>query len=122
MNSHLNLQMFSVLYVCGNYSGILSSLDRRFEALEIRRAFIVFQLMTILEENHHRILLIEHDLPLEDAQEMAEYASKAMRRPRKDAVALRYSPGADAYFEELVKNADRVFYFDEGFRAETRIS
>jgi hypothetical protein len=25
------------------------------------------------------------------------------------------------YFEELVKNADRVFYFNEGQRAEARI-
>jgi len=31
------------------------------------------------------------------------------------------APGADPYFEELVKNADRVFYFDEGPRPETRI-
>ncbi len=39
LNNHLNLQRFKVLYVCGNYSGVLSSLDRRFEALEVRRAF-----------------------------------------------------------------------------------
>ncbi len=31
------------------------------------------------------------------------------------------TPGADPYLEELVKNADRVFYFDEGPRAEARI-
>ncbi|HSD56648.1 MAG TPA: hypothetical protein VLB04_00595, partial [Methanotrichaceae archaeon] len=50
MNRNLNLQRFRVLYVSGNYSAILSRLDRRFEALEIRRAFTVFQLMTVLEE------------------------------------------------------------------------
>jgi hypothetical protein len=122
LNRNLNLQRFRVLYICGNYSGILSSLDRRFEALEIRRAFTVFQIMTILEENNHTILFIEHDPSLyEDAKEMAEVVSERMRDASKDAAILLYSPGADPYFEELVKNADRVFYFDEGPRAETRI-
>lgn len=111
-----------MIYVSGNYSSILSSLDRRFEALEVRRAFTVFQLMTILEENCHTIVIIEHDpLLYEDAQEMTEYVSHAMREASNEAAVLLYAPGADPYFEELVKNADRVFYFDEGPRAEARV-
>ena len=79
LNQNLNLQRFRVLYICGNYSGTLSGLDRRFEVLEIRRAFTVFHLMTILEENSHTILLIEPDPSLyEDAKEMAEVVSKAI--------------------------------------------
>lgn len=35
LNRNLNLQRFKVLYVTGNYSALLSKLDRRFEALEI---------------------------------------------------------------------------------------
>ena len=50
LNRNLNLQRYKVLYICGNYSGILSKLDRRFQDLEIRRTFTVFQLMTVLEE------------------------------------------------------------------------
>jgi len=122
LNRNLNLQRFNVIYVCGNYSSILSSLDRRFEALDVRRAFTVFQLMTVLEQNHHTIVIIEHDpLLYEDAQEMTEYVSQAMREASNDATVLLYAPGADPYFEELVKNADRVFYFDEGPRAEARV-
>lgn len=122
LNRNLNLQRFNVIYVSGNYSSILSSLDRRFEALEVRRAFTVFQLMTILEENCHTIVIIEHDpLLYEDAQEMTEYVSHAMREASNEAAVLLYAPGADPYFEELVKNADRVFYFDEGPRAEARV-
>ncbi len=49
LNQNLNLQRFKILYVCGNYSGILSKLDRKFTYLEVRRAFTTFQLMTILE-------------------------------------------------------------------------
>jgi len=41
-----------------------------------------------------------------------------MRETSKDAAVLLYAPGADTYFEELVKNADRVFYFDEGLKRE----
>ena len=122
LNRNLNLQRLRVIYVCGNYSSILSSLDRRFDALDVRRAFTVFQLMTVLEQNHNTIVMIEHDpLLYEDAQEMAEYVSQAMREASNEAAVLLYAPGADPYFEELVKNADRVFYFDEGPRAEARV-
>ena len=62
-----------------------------------------------------------HPLLYEDVQEMTEYVSQAMRAASKDAAVLLYALGADPYFEELVKNADRVFYFDEGPRAEARV-
>lgn len=42
LNRNLNLQRFNVLYICGNYSSVLSRLDRRFQELDIRRAFTVF--------------------------------------------------------------------------------
>ncbi|MDM7933858.1 MAG: hypothetical protein QUS08_00535, partial [Methanothrix sp.] len=57
----------------------------------------------------------------EDAREMTEYVSRALMEAAKEAAVLLYAPGADPYFEELVRNADRVFYFDEGPRAETRV-
>jgi hypothetical protein len=47
LNRNLNLQRFKVLFITGNYSGILSRLYRRFTGLEIRRGFTTFQLMTI---------------------------------------------------------------------------
>jgi len=44
--------------------------------LEIRRGFTTFQLMTILEEAYHSLILVEHDPILyEDSQEMVEYIS-----------------------------------------------
>jgi hypothetical protein len=62
-------------------------LESKLVAQEIRRAFTVFQLMTILEE----------------------------------AAVLLYSPGTDTFLEDMTKNADRVFYFDEGPRATTKL-
>ncbi len=121
LNSHLNLQRFKVLYVCRNHSGIPSSLDWRFDAPEVRRAFTVFQAMAALEESSNTIVVIEHDpLLYEDASEMTEYISQAMREAALDVAALLYSPGADPHLEELIKNEDRVFYFDEGPQPEAR--
>ncbi|NPV63257.1 MAG: hypothetical protein HPY61_11635 [Methanotrichaceae archaeon] len=122
LNRNLDLQHFRVLYVTGNYSGLLTRLDRRFSELEIRRGFTVFQLMTILEEAGHSLILVEHDPMLyEDAREMTEYVSGALQQADHEAAVLLFASGVDPYFEELVQNADRVWYFDEGPRAEARI-
>ncbi|MFB3765391.1 MAG: hypothetical protein ACE14P_09110 [Methanotrichaceae archaeon] len=44
-----------------------------------------------------------------------------MRVASNEAAVLLYASGADPYFEELVKNADRVFHFDGGPMAEARV-
>jgi hypothetical protein len=99
LNRNLDLQRYKVLYISGNYSGILSKLDRRFQDLEIRRAFTVFQLMTILEEARHSLILIEHDpLLYEQAVEMTEYISKSMSDAAKEAAVLLYSPSTDTFW------------------------
>ena len=122
LNRNLNLQCYQVLYICGNYSGILSKLDRRFTDLDIRRAFTVFQLMTVLEEARHSLIIVEHDPMLyEDAAEMVEYVSRAMSDAAKEATVLLYAQGTDPILEELAKNADRVWYFDEGPRTAPRL-
>jgi hypothetical protein len=38
----------------------------------------------------------------------------------KEAVVLLYSSGTDPFLEDMTRNADRVFYFDEGPRATAR--
>jgi hypothetical protein len=48
--------------------------------MKIRRAFTAFQLMTILEEARHSLILIEHDLFCTSTPwKMPEYISKSMR-------------------------------------------
>jgi DNA polymerase I len=61
LNSHPELQRYKTIFICGNYSRILSQLDRNVTELDVRRAFTVFQLMTILQENHLSFLIVEHD-------------------------------------------------------------
>ncbi len=50
-----------------------------------------------------------------------EYVSLTLRGA-KEAAVLLYAPGADSYFKEMEKNADRIFYFGEGPRTESRIA
>jgi DNA polymerase I len=114
LNSHLNLQRYKILYIPGNYSRILSRLDRNITELEIRRAFTVFQLMTILEENHHSFLIVEHDPMLyEDAKEMVEYVAQALKQTSRETTILLYSPALDPSLEKMTELADRVFCFYE---------
>jgi hypothetical protein len=78
--------------------------------------------MTSLEEAHHSLIIVEHDpLLYEDAEDLAEYVSQAMKEAAKDVTVLLYASAADPYFEELTGNADRVFYFEEGPRVSPRL-
>ncbi len=112
--NNLNLQRYKVLFVSGNYSRILSRLNRNVTELDVRRAFTCFQLMTILEENHHSFLILEHDpLLYEDAGEMVEYVAQHLRQTSREATVLLYSPTMDPYLEKMTPLAGRVFCFYE---------
>ena len=107
INSHPELQ---ILFISGNYSRILSRLNRNIPELEVRRAFTSFQLMTILEENHHSILIVEHDpLLYEDSQEMVGYLAQALKQTSREATILLYAPALDPHLEKITELADRVF-------------
>ena len=110
LNSHLELQRNKILFISGNYSRILSRLNRNITELEVRRAFTVFQLMTILEENHHSFLIVEHDpLLYEDAGEMVEYLAQALKQTSREATILLYAPALDPHLQKMTELADRVF-------------
>ena len=110
LNSHLELQRNKILFISGNYSRILSRLNRNITELEVRRAFTVFQLMTILEENHHSFLIVEHDPMLyEDAGEMVEYLAQALKQTSREATILLYAPALDPHLQKMMELADRVF-------------
>lgn len=121
INNNSNLQRYKVLFISGNYSRILSRLNRNITELDVRRAFTVFQLMTILEENHHTFLIVEHDpLLYEDASEMVEYVAQHFRQTSKEAIVLLYSPALDQHMEKITPLADRVFCFIEMSKTPAR--
>ena len=51
---------------------------------------------------------------------MIEYVSQGLLDAAKEAAVLLYSPGTDTFLEDMTRNADRVFYFDEGPRVTTK--
>jgi hypothetical protein len=104
------LQRYKTLFICGNYSRILSRLNRNITELDVRRAFASFQLMTILEENHHSFLIVEHDpLLYEDAGEMVGYLAQALKQTSREATVLLYAPARDPHLQKLTELAGRVF-------------
>jgi hypothetical protein len=122
LNRNPNLQRYNILYASGNFSSILSRLHRTITDLEVRRGFTTFQIMTILWEAHHSLIIVEHDpLIYENSAEMVEYVSKAMKEAAQEATVLLYSPGLDPFVEELARNSDHVFYFEEGPRDSPRL-
>ena len=121
INSHPELQRCKTLFICGNYSRILSRLDRDFTELEVRRAFTSFQLLTILEENHHSFLIVEHDPMLyEDAGEMVEYVAEHLKQTSREATVLVYASALDPHLQKISELADRVFCFYEVPKAPAR--
>jgi len=72
---------------------------------------MVFRLMSVLQQADHQI---EHDPQLYNgAAEMVVDVSCAIA----EAPVLLYSPEVDPFFEDLVKNADRTFCFEQGPRS-----
>jgi len=47
----------------------------------------------------------------ENAQEMTEYISKALKQASYEATVLLYSPEIDPFLEDLINLADRVSQF-----------
>jgi len=76
----------------------------------IRRAFTSFQLMTILEENHHSFLILEH-VPMlneEDGGEMVELHGSGTEADLMEATILLYSPQVRTHRQKMTGLADRM--------------
>jgi len=66
--------------------------------------------MTILQENHHSFLIVEHDPQLyEDAKEMVEYVAQHLKQTSREATVLLYAPALDPHLQKMTELADRVF-------------
>jgi len=112
VNASRDLQRYMFLYVCGNYSRILTNISRTAGTFEVRRAFTAHQLLTILREAYHTIVMVEHDPTLFEETEggmvLAEIL-RALKAAAQDAMVILYAPAADRTFHTLAKGADRVF-------------
>jgi len=108
LNNTVDLRRFLFLYIGGNYSRILSCLDRTSKNLEVRRAFTAHQLFTILRETCHTVIFVEHDPELFDgAASMAEPVAGALADAGRESLVILYSPVPDRTFFVLARRAGR---------------
>lgn len=109
INSNADLQRFLFLYIGGNYSRVLSGIHRDSTNFEIRRAFTAHQLLSVLREASHTIVLVEHDPTLfEGAEKMLAPLAGALRDAGRESLVILYAPSIDRTFAALMRQADRV--------------
>ena len=120
INSSGDLQRYLFLYVSGNYSRILTHVNRISTNFDVRRAFTAHQLFTILNEVSHTVVFIEHDPTLFDgAWEMIAPIAGALGQISRGSTVILFSPSADRSFSLLTRNARHVICFlrEEQMRA-----
>ncbi len=109
INGNPDLGRFLFLFLCGNYSRILSRINRTSANFEIRRPFTADQLLTALKEAGHTVIFIEHDPTLFDgADRLLVPVAAALRDAGHEALVILYSPAMDRSFAALARQADRV--------------
>lgn len=108
LNSNADLKRFLFLYIGGNYSRILSGLDRTSKNFEVCRAFTAHQLFTLIREAGHTVVFIEHDPELFDgADAMLDPVAGALADAGRESLVLLYTPVADRTFMALARRAGR---------------
>jgi hypothetical protein len=109
INSNADLQRFLFLYIGGNYSRVLSGIHRDSTNFEIRRAFTAHQLLSVLREASHTIVLVEHDPTLfEGAEKMLAPLAGALKDAGRESLVILYAPAIDRTFAALMRQADRI--------------
>jgi DNA polymerase I len=109
LNNNTDLQRFLFLYVSGNYSRLLSSINRSSKNFEVRRAFTAHQLFTILKEVSHTVVLLEHDPTLfEGAENMLPQIAGMLKDISCESLVILYTPSIDRPFSVLMRQASHI--------------
>ena len=112
LNASPELQRFMFLYVCGNYSRILPGVDVSSANFDVRRAFTAHQLLAIIREAYHTIVLVEHDPGVyEGAAGLTGTVARALREASREALVILYADRQDYRLNRLMRGADRIFCF-----------
>lgn len=109
LNDNPELTRFLFLFVCGNYSRLVSHISRSSSNFEVRRPFTADQFLTVIKEAGHTIIFIEHDATLFDsAERLLVPAGSALKEAGREALVVLYSPVMDKSFAALARQADRL--------------
>lgn len=109
LNNNPELERFLFLFVCGNYSRLISHIGRSASSFEVRRPFTADQFLSVIREAGHTIIFIEHDPSLfETAERLLEPAGSALKEAGREALVVLYAPAMDRPFAALARQADRL--------------
>jgi DNA polymerase I len=114
LNDNPVIGRYTTVLIGGNFSRLLNGINRTSGNFEIRRAFTVHQLLTILREEYHSIVIVEHDPTLyEDAGEVKRVVPPTMKDVSHDSIFVLYAPKMDRHFAYLAHTADHIFCYDD---------
>ena len=109
LNGNPDLQRFLFLYVSGNYSRLLNSINRSSKNFEIRRSFTAHQLVTTLKEASHTVVLVEHDpTRFEGAEDLIPQIAGLLKEVGRESLVILYTPTMDRTFSGLIRQADHI--------------
>jgi DNA polymerase I len=109
LNDNPELGRFLFLFVCGNYSRLISHIGRSSSNFEVRRPFTADQFLTVVKEAGHTIIFIEHDPTIfESAERLIAPVGSALKEAGREALVVLYSPVMDKPFSALARQADRL--------------
>ena len=109
INNNADLQRYLFLHISGNYSRLLSRINRGSKNFDVQRAFTAHQFLSVIRGVAHTIVLIEHDpLIFEGAENMVAPIAMALKDAGRDALVILYTPAIDNRFAALMRHADRV--------------
>jgi hypothetical protein len=112
VNDYTEGHRYGLIYICGNRSEVLGSVEGNFDT---RKIFTIYQLFSILEEVHHDVIFIEHDPILFEDQtyDLIHNLFLAMKDVASSRTVLYYSSQSDRAFKYIAKNSDRFIYFEK---------
>jgi hypothetical protein len=109
LNGNPELERFLFLFVCGNYSRLISHISRSSSNFEVRRPFTADQLLTVVREASHTVIFVEHDATLFDsAERLIVPVGSALKEAGREALVILYTPVMDKSFAALSRQADRL--------------
>ncbi len=112
INRCRDLSRYPFLYVCSNFSRILTHIHRTVR-YSVRRGFTQDQVMTIVEESTETVVFIEHDPSLyqDDRRLVRDIALRLRQLAGAQAIIIVYSPVTDVFMREAASRANQVYAF-----------
>jgi hypothetical protein len=113
------LNRFLFLFVCGNYSRLISHISSSSPNFEVQRPFTADQLISIVKGAAHTIIFIEHDATLfARVEQLIELVGSALKEAGRNALVILYSPSMSRSFAALSRKADRLIEIVNADEAE----